>query len=232
MSISRILIITLLISSAIVALALFNLDSGAPEGDLAEETPSTQDTPEKRRVDSGQPPDLKAPPPGIPGANAPSLEMSQEDAAVEREQIAEAMKKLASATDTDRVEAVEQLGAYPNPQTEATLSQVLASDPSPDVRNAAALSLGSLEAPSPGTIGTLLSGIKDQSDDVRFSALSTLEDFMLSQEEESPLYQNIRSGLKDLVQSNSLPDDLKDSIQEVLKDPNTDIPPGTEPASR
>ena len=232
MSISRILIITLLISSAIVALALFNLDSGAPEGDLAEETPSTHDTPEKRRVDNGQPPDLRAQPPGIPGANAPSLEMSQEDAAVEREQIAEAMKKLASVTDTDRVEAVEQLGAYPNPQTEATLSQVLASDPSPDVRNAAALSLGSLEAPSPGTIGTLLSGIKDQSDDVRFSALSTLEDFMLSQEEDSALYQNIRSGLKDLVQSNSLPDDLKDSIQEVLKDQNSDIPPGTEPASR
>lgn len=232
MSIYRILLITLLISSAIVALALFNLDSGAPEGDLAEESSSSQQN-EKRRVENGaQAPNLKAPPPGIPGANAPSLDMSVEDAAIEREQIAEAMKKLASATESDRVEAVEQLGAYPNPQTEATLSQVLAADPSADVRNAAALSLGSLEAPSPGTIGTLLSGIKDQSDDVRFSSLSTLEDFMLSQEEDSPLYQNIRSGLKDLVQSNSLPDDLKDSIQEVLRDQNAGLPQGTEPVSR
>lgn len=232
MSIYRILLITLLISSAIVALALFNLDSGTPEGDLAEESSSSQQN-EKRRVENGaQAPNLKAPPPGIPGANAPSLDMSVEDAAIEREQIAEAMKKLASATESDRVEAVEQLGAYPNPQTEATLSQVLAADPSADVRNAAALSLGSLEAPSPGTIGTLLSGIKDQSDDVRFSSLSTLEDFMLSQEEDSPLYQNIRSGLKDLVQSNSLPDDLKDSIQEVLRDQNAGLPQGTEPVSR
>ena len=149
-----------------------------------------------------------------------------------REQIAEAMKRLTSPTESERVEAVEQLGAYPNPQTEATLSQLLAGDSSADVRNAAALSLGSLEAPSTATVSTLLSGLKDQSEDVRFSSLSTLEDFMLSQEEESPLYQSIRTGLQDMGQSTGLPDDLRDSINEVLKDPNSQLAPGNEPAVR
>jgi HEAT repeats len=226
MSISRILLITLLISSGIVALALFNLDSGTPEGDATEEASSEARS--KPKADSPQAPNLQ----GTPQANAPVLDTAAEDAEIEREQIAEAMKRLTSPTESERVEAVEQLGAYPNPQTEATLSQLLAGDSSADVRNAAALSLGSLEAPSPATVSTLLSGLKDQSEDVRFSSLSTLEDFMLSQEEESPLYQNIRTGLKDMAQSTGLPDDLRDSINEVLKDPNSQLAPGNEPAVR
>lgn len=230
MSISRILLITLLISSGIVALALFNLDSGTPEGDATEEASS--EVRSKPKVDSPQAPNLQGNTQGTPQANAPVLDTAAEDAEIEREQIAEAMKRLTSPTESERVEAVEQLGAYPNPQTEATLSQLLAGDSSADVRNAAALSLGSLEAPSTATVSTLLSGLKDQSEDVRFSSLSTLEDFMLSQEEESPLYQNIRTGLKDMAQSTGLPDDLRDSINEVLKDPNSQLAPGNEPASR
>lgn len=226
MSISRILLITLLISSGIVALALFNLDSGAPEGDAMEEAAS--DARGHSKPETAKAPNLQA----APKANAPTLDSEAEDAEIEREQIAEAMKRLTSPTESERVEAVEQLGAYPNPQTEATLSQLLAGDSSADVRNAAALSLGSLEAPSPATVSTLLSGLKDQSEDVRFSALSTLEDFMLSQEEDSPLYQNIRVGLKDMAQSSGLQEDLRDSINEVLKDPNAQLAPGTEPVPR
>lgn len=226
MSVSRILFITLLISSGIVALALFNLDSGTSDGDAMEEAPS--EVRSKPKAEAPQAPHLQ----GTPQANAPVLDTAAEDAEIEREQIADAMKRLTSPTETDRVEAVEQLGAYPNPQTEATLTQLLAGDSSPDVRNAAALSLGSLEAPSPATVSALLSGLKDQSEDVRFSSLSTLEDFMLSQEEESPLYQNIRAGLKDMAQSTGLQDDLRDSINEVLKDPNSQLAPGTEPAPR
>lgn len=226
MSISRILLITLLISSGIVVLALFNLDSGTLEGDATEET--TSEIRSKPKAEAPQTPNLQ----GTPQANAPVLDTAAEDAEIEREQIAEAMKRLTSPTESERVEAVEQLGAYPNPQTEATLSQLLAGDSSADVRNAAALSLGSLEAPSTATVSTLLSGLKDQSEDVRFSSLSTLEDFMLSQEEESPLYQSIRTGLQDMGQSTGLPDDLRDSINEVLKDPNTQLAPGNEPAVR
>ena len=226
MSISRILLITLLISSGIVALTLFNLDSGAPEGDTTDEAVSEPRS--KPKAEAPQMPNVQ----GAPQANAPVLDSAAEEAETEREQIAEAMKRLTSPTESERVEAVEQLGAYPNPQTEATLSQLLAGDSSAEVRNAAALSLGSLETPSTATVSTLLSGLKDQSEDVRFSSLSTLEDFMLSQEEESPLYQSIRTGLGDMAQSTGLPDDLRDSINEVLKDPNSQLAPGNEPAVR
>ena len=214
MSITRILLITLLISSAIVILALTHLDSGDPEDELAE-TPSAE-APAKVPAprNAGVQPLSKSPP---PVAAPEGEELSPEDAEIEREQIQEAMKLLASPTESERVEAVEQLGAYPNPQTEVTLTQILAGDASPDVRNAAALSLGSLETPSPATISTLMGALKDSSEDVRYSSLSTLEDFLLSQEESSPLYVNIRNGLEALGQTAGMPEDLKDSIGEVLK---------------
>lgn len=223
MSITRILLITLVISSAIVILALTNLDGGSSEEDI-ESPPATAAPAPAEGVKSGSVQTLPSPPP--PLAMPGSEELSPEDAEVEREQIQEAMKLLSSPTETERVEAVEQLGAYPNPQTEVTLTQILAGDSSADVRNAAALSLGSLENPSPATISTLMGGLKDASEDVRYSALSTLEDFLLSQEENTPLYINIRNGLEAMSQTGGMPEDLKESIAEVLKG---QVQPGSEP---
>ena len=223
MSITRILLITLVISSAIVILALTNLDGGSSEEDI-ESPPATAAPAPAEGVKSGSVQTLPSPPP--PLAMPGSEELSPEDAEVEREQIQEAMKLLSSPTETERVEAVEQLGAYPNPQTEVTLTQILAGDSSADVRNAAALSLGSLENPSPATISTLMGGLKDSSEDVRYSALSTLEDFLLSQEENTPLYINIRNGLESMSQTGGMPEDLKESIAEVLKG---QVQPGSEP---
>lgn len=224
MSITRILLITLVISSAIVILALTNLDGGISEDEDAESAPATAASAPAEGVKSGSVQTLPSPPP--PLAMPGSEELSPEDAEVEREQIQEAMKLLSSPTETERVEAVEQLGAYPNPQTEVTLTQILAGDSSADVRNAAALSLGSLENPSPATISTLMGGLKDASEDVRYSALSTLEDFLLSQEENTPLYINIRNGLESMSQTGGMPEDLKESIAEVLKG---QVQPGSEP---
>lgn len=226
MSISRVLLITLLISSAIVALALLNLDSGTPDSDLSEE--ATQESQDKRKADSQAAKAQR----GTTIPPSAAADAGIDDAKIERQQVADALKKLTSALESDRIEAVEQLGAYPTPDTETTLTKVLATDTSADVRNAAALSLGSLEAPSAATLSTLLAAIKDPSDDVRFSALSTLEDFMLGQDEDAPIAKTIRGGLDALIQSNSLPDDLKDSIREVLRNQRNSLPPGTEPAAR
>lgn len=215
MSITRILLITLIISSAIVLLALMNLDTGGQDPESEEVNPKVA-TPTRGGVSS-------MPPPATPQAPPPSgvfTDPTAEDLEIEREQIQEAMKMLSSPTETERVEAVEQLGAFPNPQTEATLTQILAGDSSPDVRNAAALSLGSLEAPSPATISTLLGALKDQSEDVRYSSLSTLEDFLLSQEEDSTLYQSIRGGLEEVAKTSGLQEELQESISEVLKAQN------------
>ena len=225
MSIGRILFITLIISSAIVALALFNLGSDSGDSDSTDEATALV----KPTKEASKPP---PPPPGAASTNDLPVENDLiDDAQIEREQIAEAMAHLASQNQEERVEAVEQLGAYPSPDTEATLGQLLAADSNPEVRNAAALSLGSLDAPTESSLSILLSALDDQSEDVRFSALSTLEDFMLAQDENSPTYDRIRSALQTKVGASGVPDELKDSINEVLRDPNAQIAPEPVPTN-
>lgn len=221
MSIARILLITLLISSGIVALTLFNLESDSGDNEVEEDATKTLNKPKIEPPQAAKPTapnDM-----GMPG------DESFDEAQIEREQIAEALSHLSSQKEEERIEAVEQLGAYPSPDTEATLSQLLTTDSNPEVRNAAALSLGSLDVPSDSTLASLLTALDDQSEDVRFSALSTLEDFMLGQDEDSQTYKRIRSGLSAKVDSQSLSEDLKDSIKEVLKDPATANVPEAEP---
>ena len=215
MSIARIILITLLISLGIVVLALFNLesDSTTQDGDdpaVASGRPAAK--PEKPAATAATPP----PPPSDEDLLAPDEMVDDEQ--VEKEQIAEAMAQLNNSNQEERVEAVEQLGAYPNPETEATLGQLLTTDASPEVRNAAALSLGSLDEPTEATVAALMAALEDQNEDVRFSALSTLEDYLLGQEEDSPNYRRIKDGLRLKAGSRSVPDELKESINEVLRD--------------
>ena len=221
MSIARILLITLLISSGIVALTLFNLESDSGDNEVEEDATKTLNKP---KIETPQ--GVK---PTAPNDMGMAGDESFDEAQIEREQIAEALSHLSSQKEEERIEAVEQLGAYPSPDTEATLSQLLTTDSNPEVRNAAALSLGSLDVPSNETLASLLTALDDQSEDVRFSALSTLEDFMLGQDEDSQTYKRIRSGLSAKVDSQSLSEDLKDSIKEVLKDPATANLPEAEP---
>ena len=215
MSIARIILITLLISLGIVVLALFNLesDSSTQDGDdpaVASGRPAAK--PEKPAATAATPP----PPPSDEDLLAPDEMVDDEQ--VEKEQIAEAMAQLNNSNQEERVEAVEQLGAYPNPETEATLGQLLTTDASPEVRNAAALSLGSLDEPTEATVAALMAALEDQNEDVRFSSLSTLEDYLLGQEEDSPNYRRIKDGLRLKAGSRSVPDELKESINEVLRD--------------
>ncbi|MFM8442621.1 MAG: HEAT repeat domain-containing protein [Methylococcus sp.] len=225
MSIARILLFTLLLSSIIVAVALFNLESDS--GDA--ETPETA-------AESTTP---KTTPPSTattaPMAPSPTMEEDlsspeeMDDEQLEKDQVAQAMGLLNSTNDEERIEAVEQLGAYPSAETEAALAQVLNTDANPEVRNAAALSLGAMDQPTDATIAALMTALEDQNEDVRFSALSTLEDFMLGQEENSQRYRQIKDGLAMKANSSNLPEDLKESINEVLKDQETITAPEAEP---
>ena len=223
MPISRILLITLLISSVIVATVFYNLESDHTE-DLA---PDSVTEPASSPISKAAP-STAVPPIPMEENSLPPDEMADDDQ-IEKEQVTEAMTQLGSSNDEERIEAVEQLGAYPSPETEATLGQLLTTDANAEVRNAAALSLGSLDEPSDATIAALMSALEDQNEDVRFSALSTLEDFMLGLEEDAPNHQRIQDGLKLKAASRSVPEDLKESINEVLKDQETVAVPEAEP---
>ena len=224
MPISRILLITLLISSIIVAAVFYNLESDHPEDEAPD--PVTESAPSPKTEAAAPAPTTAAPP---IDENSLAPDEIADDDQIEKEQVAEAMTQLGSSNDEERIEAVEQLGAYPSPETEATLGQLLTTDANAEVRNAAALSLGSLDEPSDATIAALMSALEDQNEDVRFSALSTLEDFMLGLEEDAPNHQRIQDGLKLKAASRSMPEDLKESINEVLKDQESVAAPEAEP---
>jgi hypothetical protein len=224
MSIARILLFTLLLSSIIVAVALFNLESDS--GDT--ETPETA---AETTAPKTTPPTATTSPMAPPTSMEEDLSSPEEmdDEQLEKDQVAQAMALLNSTNDEERIEAVEQLGAYPSAETEAALAQILNTDANPEVRNAAALSLGAMDQPTDATIAALMTALEDQNEDVRFSALSTLEDFMLGQEENSPRYKQIKDGLAMKATSTGLPEDLKESINEVLKDQETITAPEAEP---
>ncbi|GAB6047908.1 hypothetical protein JCM19379_17350 [Methyloparacoccus murrellii] len=226
MSIARILIITLLISLSLVVLVLFNLesDSGDQDGGEAVATaPKSSEAPDRTPAAGPVPPAAPS------GDELMAPDEAVEDEQLEKEQIAEAMTQLGSTNDEERIEAVEQLGAYPSPETEATLGQLLTTDGNPEVRNAAALSLGAVDEPSDATVAALMSALEDQNEDVRFSALSTLEDYMLGQEEDSPNYRRIKDGLKFRLNSRTLSAELRESINEVLRDQDFTAAPEAEP---
>lgn len=234
MSIARILLITLLISSAIVILALFKLESGSPDNESSDEVASSAPI-KASRPETPKPVTPAAPnpaPPDAPDDNSMAPDEMENDEQYEKEQISTAMRQLSSTNEEERVEAVEQLGAYPSPETETILVQLLAQDSNAEVRNAAALSLGSMDEPSDGAIMTLMSALEDQSEDVRFSSLSTLEDYMLSQEEDSANYKRIREGLRQKSEAAGLAQDLRDSIKEILKDQESAGIQEPEPESR
>jgi exonuclease VII large subunit len=223
MTLPRIIIFTLLISSGLVLYALFNIESDSPEAVPSEELATAS---KPAPAQPAQPPGTAAiasphsgpTPPAAAEMVDPASDEVEDEAQIEREQIAAAMALLYSTNNEERIEAVEQLGAYPSPETEATLSQLLTTDTNAEVRNAAALSLGSLDTPSDSTINGLVNALADQNEDVRFSALSTLEDFMLGLEEDAPNYKKIREELKAKAAGQGVPKDTREAISEILRD--------------
>jgi exonuclease VII large subunit len=223
MTLPRIIIFTLLISSGLVLYALFNIESDSPEAVPSEElATASKPAPAQPAQPPGTaaiaPPHSGPTPPAAAEMVDPASDEVEDEAQIEREQIAAAMALLYSTNNEERIEAVEQLGAYPSPETEATLSQLLTTDTNAEVRNAAALSLGSLDTPSDSTINGLVNALADQNEDVRFSALSTLEDFMLGLEEDAPNYKKIREELKAKAAGQGVPKDTREAISEILRD--------------
>lgn len=151
---------------------------------------------------------------------APSTNEGDEEQ-TEKDQVQAALKQINSPDPKQRVEGAEQLGAYPTKDAEIALQQLLSSDTDAEVRNTAAQSLGYVDKPTVSTLEGLLSALEDQNEDVRLSALSTLEDFMLSTEEGSKQYNKILIGLKSQANARSVPEDTRQAIHDIINDQGT-----------
>jgi hypothetical protein len=223
MSIKRIIVLSLIILSIALAISLvvgvpFMTPSEppveAPPKTAKPSIPPTLPAPARNTVPMPQNP---APPPLEEGGN-------EYDEQTEEQQLATAREQLNSADAEQRVEGAEQLGAFPTKETEILLVQALATDSEAEVRNAAAQSLGYVEKPTDATIDALMTALEDRDEDVRTSALSTLEDFMVESGEGSKRSKKILAGLKAKAASRGTPKDLREAIRDVLEDQTESTP--------
>ena len=151
-----------------------------------------------------------------PIASAPQPTPADEDN--EKMENARAKELLRSTNQSQRIEGLELLGAYPSPTNEAILADYLVSRESPEIRSIAAISLSTLENPTPSTIDTLLNTLDDPSEDMRFSALSTLEDYLTVAESGSAAQRRIQKGLRSKLESKCLQADIQKDIDDIVHD--------------
>jgi hypothetical protein len=220
MSIKRIIILSLIILSIALAISLV---VGVPFT-TPPEPPAETEKPQTAKP--AVPPAVKQKPaptqntaPTLPSPMPPLDESGSEyEEQTEEQQLATAREQLNSANPEQRIEGAEQLAAFPSKETEALLAQVLATDPEAEVRNAAVQSLGYVESPTDSTIDIVMAALEDRNEDVRTSALSTLEDFMVESGEDSKRYGKILAGLKAKAASRATPKDMREAIRDVLED--------------
>ena len=187
---------------------------------LSQHSP-TQEAPQKKessRAPTEQPPrenhlPTEPEPIAIPPKPSPIAEATRE-----KKEMARAQQLIASTNEQHRIEGLKLLGAFPNPMNEVILVGYLRSQENPNIRSTAALALSTLGKPSASTIDTLLSTLEDSSEDVRFSALATLEDYLILVKQDPASQQRIRDGLRAKLQSNRLQADIQKDIDDIVHD--------------
>lgn len=209
MSITRIIIVTLLICGSLLMYVLFNLESNSGDSEYDDVSVLENQDP------SSEP--KTASPETAPDA----ADSSENDEQADKEQLEAALSHIKSTKHEERMEAAEQLGAFPSPEMETVLTDLLTKDTDAGVRNAAALSLSSLDAPTDATTNGLLSALEDTDEEVRLSALSTLENYLLGLEQTSTIYHKVKAGLVARADSKTLSPRIRDLIVEVLRNQQT-----------
>lgn len=165
-----------------------------------------------------QPPDLRALALNLSGGSLPPPTPAQraEDKRVAAEQVDLAITWLKSSIVQTRIEGAEQLGAYLSPKSMAALMGALRADSSPEVRLAAAQSLGQSEIPDAATITALLNAIADTDEQVASTALSALEVYLDASPNGSARTSQIRQGLLTNSKNRRLPAPLRTRLAALL----------------
>jgi HEAT repeat protein len=139
-----------------------------------------------------------------------------EESILDEEQVASAQKWLQSPDPQQRLAGAEQLSAYPNPHAEKLLANALTNDPNPQVRSSAARSLEFFENPKDNTLIALLNRLKDKNEEVRMTALGTLETYIGNEPYGSVRSKQILKKLKKAARFRNISKDTRKSIQDFL----------------
>lgn len=149
-------------------------------------------------------------------------EQVEEDKRIDDEQVAVAGEWLRSIDVQQRIDGAEQLSAYPTAEAEKLLVDALITDIDPEVRSAAAQSLAAFESPTEAAVAALLAALEDKNEEVRLSALNTLESIATAEETGSRRYKKILAGLKKAAKSKRVPSETREVIHDFLLDQMTD----------
>ena len=141
----------------------------------------------------------------------------QEEIELEQEQTTLALELINSTDNEEWTEGIEILSAYPKPEFEIILAQLLANDDEPDIRNVAALGLASFDVLSDASISDLMTALNDKSEDVRLNSWSTLDNYLMGLEEESHSRKMILSQLTTKLTNKEIPEDISETIKESLE---------------
>lgn len=151
------------------------------------------------------------------GAMPATAEQENEHRLVEKQQVDTATQWLQDKNPEQRVMGAQQLSAYPTAEAEKWLVKALKSDPSEDVRAAAALSLDAVEKLSFEAIVTLSKALEDSNADTQQNALSTVTNALLREERGNSRYQKILKILQDKARSRRLAPEIKEGLTDFLR---------------
>ena len=215
MIISRKLLVTLFLLTGITSVILLNREIESPVLQATESTQAQSTDPHpavagKFKSVSVFP--AKNDSTAITTPDSLKTEVQEDDPA----QSAKTHELINSQQKEERVAAIQQLGAYPDQASETLLTQMLTTDQEPSVRNAAALSLGIIDTPEDSTLHALIDALEDESEVVRFTALSTLENYILQEEEHSEKATAIKFALESKALNTPDSNVIKEAIKEIL----------------
>lgn len=147
----------------------------------------------------------------------PTPEEIAEDAAFEVEQIEQARQWMSDSNPEQRIIGAEQLTAYPTPEAEQLLVDILSKDAVDEVRLAAANSLSVIKTPALKTREALVAALQDSYEEVRFGALNTLQTY-LGVDSESSAAKKTLAMLKKQLKSKQVPQETRQAIKDYLLD--------------
>ena len=163
------------------------------------------------------------------GIRPPTQEELADETRYNDKQVAIASEWVNSTEAEKRRIGVEQLSAFPTPESEQVLVTTLALDTDPEVRRTAAQSLAAFKQPTENAVTGLLGALEDQDEKVQMSALNTLLAFANRFEYNSPKMKNLLASLSHYATSRRTEALTKQAIRSFLKD---QAPPLTSPRKK
>jgi len=153
------------------------------------------------------------------GMSAPAPEQQAEERRAAAEQVKLARTWLKSTSVQSRIDGADQLGAYPTAEAEKALIDHLRSDPSPEVRVAAANSLGFFNAPSEAATQALVRALEDHHADVGAAALSTVQIVLQSLGNDSVRARQLLKHIRQAARSRKMDSEIREQVQSLLNNP-------------